>query len=232
MKFVKPKTTGIARSASLILISTFIAFLITACGSGSSSSSGGGVTSLGKASISGNVNSGVAFNQAARSEAMLLTSIFTFAVPAAHAGTIYTVSLTGPGPGGTTTTDTDASGNFSFQNLLPGAYSIQVMGGTAPPVDVNLAADTNTKLELSLNGNLLESQVIDTPGSTDTASISGEVEDGNSSDDDQNTTDDQDSDDDQSVDDGTSEDDNESSDDDDENDDVNDDDNSNDTQSE
>ncbi|MGB5705781.1 MAG: carboxypeptidase-like regulatory domain-containing protein [Arenicellales bacterium] len=160
------------------LISVLIASMVflTACGS-SDSSSGGGGSGSGLASISGNVNNGLAFNRSVEAHAGLLAAIYKLVIPVANAAGVPDVLVTLTYPDGTTeTTTTDADGNFAFMGLDPGDYSIQVAAGAPQPI--GLTEGVNADLTFNEQGSLVTTRV---NASEDT--ISGNVDDGVISDD-------------------------------------------------
>ena len=89
---------------------------------------------------------------------------------------------------------TDGGGDFSFSNLSPGNYTLQIVQngrvmGKSPVVQLD--ANTDTRIGMSVDGGLLGLEV-----EAKNTTISGEVEDHNSNDDGQSNDDDQDSNDD------------------------------------
>lgn len=160
------------------LISLLLASMVflTACGS-SDSSSGGGGSGSGLASISGNVNNGLAFNRSVEVHASLLAAVYELVIPVANAAGVPDVVVTLTYPDGTTEmTTTDADGNFSFMGLDPGDYSIQVATGAPQPI--GLTEGVNADLTFNELGGLVTTRV---NASGDT--ISGNVDDGVISDD-------------------------------------------------
>jgi len=199
--------TGLATAVLLLTL--------VACGSSNTSSSGGGTS--GFSSISGNVAGGVAYHDSAPSESNQIVEFLQKAIAEAHASGVpgVTVQLLQGGMVIDTKT-TDASGDFSFTELVPGQYSLSLMQngqnvGNTPAID--LAANSNTSLEVNLSGSLLKVEV-----EAMNDQIAGEVEDDRSDDMDSadDMSEDEDSEDDLSEDEGSEDDvsDDESSDDD------------------
>ena len=209
MKFI-----SMPRSLLIILMSLFTISLLSACGGSSDSSSGSGSFAAGSSSLDGNVSNGVAYQRPLEADTSLVAMVYDVIIPSAYASGIvgYNVNLYLDGfKVGEQTTD--AGGNFSFSNLAPGSYNVQVVqNGRAmgkSPV-IQLDANTNTRIGMRLDGGLLGVEV---DARNDT--ISGEVENESKDDDDQNSSDDSDDDKDDSDDDSKDDSDDDSKDDDD-----------------
>ena len=185
------------------LIAPIVAIVLTlaGCGGGSDSSSGGGSgTAAGLASVSGNVSSGIA--SASQDDAgVLMARIFKSLISEAHAAGVQDVTvelLLGGAVVGTQMTD--SNGNFRFNDLVPGNYSLRLSRNSTvigEEAAITLAADTSTRIELNVSGDVMNLEV-----NANNGQISGEVEDDNSSDD----ISDDDSSDDESLDDDSSDD--------------------------
>jgi hypothetical protein len=176
------KTNRLRRYFLLTLSSLFTAAVLTACGGGGESSSGSGGAIAGSASISGNVNSGLALNQSAAPGERMLDALFELMVSDAHAAGVggVTVELL---KGGVVVDSqvTGASGEFQFVGVAPGNYTIRLsQGGQNVGVSpmIQLDANTRTRLELGLNGGLMAVEI-----KAENGKISGKVEDGTSNDD-------------------------------------------------
>lgn len=205
------KTNKLRRYFLATLSSIFTAAILTACGGGSDSSSGSGGSIAGSASISGNVNSGFALNQSAAPGERLMDALFELMISDAHAAGVGGVKVDLLKDGRVIDSQTTgASGEFQFTGVKPGNYTIRLsQGGNNVGVSpmIQLDANTRTRLKLGINGGLMSVEV-----EAENGKISGEVEDGTSSDD-QNSTDDVSNDDQDSADDSNSNDDQDSTDD-------------------
>jgi len=203
------KTNGLRRYFLFTLTSLFTVAVLTACGGGGSSSTGSGV-STGSASISGNVNTGIAFNQSMEPGSHLLGVFFELMVPNAYAAGVSGVKVDLINSSGelVDSMTTGADGEFQFSGLAPGTYRIQLTQGTQLSVsqDIQLQENTRTRVEMGINGGVMGLEV-----KAENGKISGEVEDGISSDD-QDSTDDVSNDDQDSTDDASSNDDQKSED--------------------
>jgi len=169
-------------SSCVIALST--ALLLTACGGSSSpsSNSGGSGGSFSSASISGNVRDGVAMNELSLPSAQITFAVVNLLMQEAHAVDVSGVTVELVLNGTTIATQiTGASGNFMFDDLTPGNYSIRlsqggsVIGNSAP---ITLNENMDVKVELSLDGAISEFEAF-----AGTNRISGEVEDSLSEDD-------------------------------------------------
>jgi len=182
------KTTNLRRYFLFTLSSLFTAAILTACGGGGDSSSGSGGAIAGSASISGNVNSGFALNQSAEPGERLMDAFFGLMISDAHAAGVGGVKVDLIKNGRVIDSQTTgASGEFQFTGVAPGNYTIRLsQGGGNVGVSpmIQLDANTRTRLKLGINGGLMSVEV-----EAENGNISGEVEDGTSSDD-QNSTDD------------------------------------------
>ena len=200
------KTNQLRRYFLLTLSSLFTVAVLTACGGGGSSSSG----VAGSASISGNVSSGIALNQPVAPGTRLLDTFFELMVSNAYAAGVDGVKVDLLNSDGdlVDSMTTGPDGEFLFSGLAPGAYQIQLTKGTQLTVSqaIQLQENARTRVELGINGGVIGLEV-----KAENGAISGEVEDGISSDD-QNSSDDVSNDDQDSTDD-VSNDDQDSSDD-------------------
>jgi len=204
------KTYTLRRYFLVTLGSLFTAAVLTACGGGGGSSSGSSL-SAGGASISGNVNSGIALNESEAPENHLLVTIFELMVSDANAAGVSGVKvdlLDGSG-NPVDSMITGADGEFQFSGLAPGTYRIQLTQGTQLSLsqDIQLQENSRTRVELDANAGMLAVEI-----EAESGTISGEVEDGVSNDD-QDSTDDVSNDDQDSTDDASSSDDDDISDD-------------------
>ena len=138
--------------------------LIAACSGGSSSSSGGGGGSFGKASISGNVNTGVAYYHQGSNSLIAMT--IEFAIPNAYADGVGGATVCLHGTSGTCV-ETDTDGDFRFDNLDPMSYDIYVNGAMVTTVTVN---GSSFEREVRTPSGLVIEIEVEGP------SISGEVE--------------------------------------------------------
>jgi hypothetical protein len=207
------KTNRLRRYFLLTLSSLFTVAALTACGGGGSSSSGSGL-SAGSSSISGNVSSGIVLNQSAEPGVDLLKTLFELVVSNAYAAGVDAVKVDLLNSNGdlVDSMTTGPDGEFQFSGLAPGTYRIQLTKGTQLSVSENIQLQENarTRVELGINGGVIGLEI-----KAENGAISGEVEDGISSDnqdstddisnDDQDSTDDV-SNDDQDPDDNKSED--------------------------
>lgn len=182
------KIISIPKSFLLILMSLFTISLLSACGGSSDSSSGTGSFAAGSATITGNVSDGVAYQRPAEPTTTILASVYEVIVPNAHASGVSGVNvelfLDGVKIMDQTT---DGGGNFSFSDLAPGNYTLQIVQNgrvTGKSPVIQLDANTETRIGMGVNGGLhgLEVEARNT-------TISGEVEDHNSNDDDQKSND-------------------------------------------
>lgn len=199
------KTIGLRRYFLLTLTSLFTVAVLSACGGGGDSSTGSGV-STGRASISGNVNSGIAFNLSTSPDARLLDVFFKMMVPNVYAAGVSGVKVDLINSSGdlVDSMTTGSDGEFQFSGLAAGTYRIQLSqaGQLSVSKDIPLQENTRTRVEMGINGSVMGLEV-----KAENGKISGEIEDGyshddqNSSDDvsndDQDSTDDRDSNDDQ-----------------------------------
>lgn len=209
------KLITVKRLSSLIVMALVSLTIVSGCGGSGDSATGGGA-SLGTSSISGNVNGGISLYRGETNShgllAMVSDLVISPAVAAGVSGVEVELLL-----GGTVVDSqtTDASGNFLFSNLPPGSYAIRLMMdgqslGESPPI--SLDANTKTKLELTLDGSVINMKV-----EAEDNQISGEVNDDGQSDDlssddlssdddslDDDSSDDDSEDDDSSDDDGSS----------------------------
>ncbi|MCP4010361.1 MAG: hypothetical protein GY726_12725, partial [Proteobacteria bacterium] len=179
------KTNGLRRYFLFTLTSLFTVAVLTACGGGGSSSTGSGV-STGSASISGKVNSGIAFNQSTEPGSYLLDVFVELMVPNAYAAGVSNVKvdLINSSNQLVDSMTTGADGEFLFSGLAPGTYTIQLTQGTQLNVsqDIQLQENARTRVEMGINGGVMGLEV-----KAQNGQISGEVEDGISNDD-QNST--------------------------------------------
>lgn len=192
----------------IVILSAMLAFLVlalTSCGGGTSTAGGGS----GGSTLRGTVASGVAaVDPSTGSQSSFLLAAANLLVEPAHAAGVpdVTVQLVS---GGTivATTTTDANGNFVFNNVAPGDYTIRLsQGGTAlgETSALTVGASTSTQVELSLGGDVMSLEV---EAEAEGNQVSGNVEADTSSDD--NSADDamdDNSNDDESADDNASED--------------------------
>lgn len=167
------KIHNIRKYLVLIFASLLTVSILTACGGGGSSTGSGGVA--GGATLSGNINSGFAFDQSQQGPAKLLLALLELSVSDAHAGVggvVVELYLNGSLVDSQTTS---ASGEFMFSGLQPGNYTLKLsQGGQAAgetPV-IKLDANTRTHLDLSLGGNVSNVEV-----KAEQGTIKGEVED-------------------------------------------------------
>jgi hypothetical protein len=207
MKVINMKATIAQRFISLLIVTFVSLALVAGCGgSGSSATGGGGLA--GSSSIAGNVNSGISFHQQAYDNGGVLAAITNMLVSPAFAAGVAGVEVELLLNGAVVDSQiTDGSGNFLFNDLPSGNYSLRLMMdgqnvGESPPI--SLDPNTKTKLELNLDGSVINMKV-----EAEESQIAGEVNDDGMSDD---MLSDDDSDDDESYDDDS--DDDESSDDD------------------
>ena len=210
MKFI-----AVRRLLSLVAMALISLTIVTGCGGSGNSATGGGALA-GTSSISGNVNGGISFYHSDTSNhgllAMVSELVISPAIAAGVAGVEVQLLLNGTVVDSQTT---DASGNFLFSELPPGSYAIRLMMdgqnlGESPPISLN--ANTKTKLELNLDGSVINMKVeaeenqiagnINDDGVSDDMSSDEDSLDDDSSDDD--SSDDDSSDDDSSDDDGSS----------------------------
>lgn len=190
---------------ALAALMTVMVVTLAACGGGSSSTGGGGGSG---STVRGTVDNGVAAVAPSGEQTWLAAAANVVIEPASAAGVAgVTVELVDSGGATVASTTTDADGDFEFNNVAPGDYTIRLLqDGTAlgetPTVRVDAA--TETKIELSLNGNVTSVEV-----EAEGNQISGSVEDDLSSDDDSLDDDSSDDDslDDDSLDDDSSDDD-------------------------
>jgi len=184
------KAFSITKSIKLALMSLFTATLLSACGGGGDSSAGAGYAA-GSSTISGNVSDGVAQGNSTFERENLLAAVYEIIIAEAQAsgasGVGVELYLDGTKVADSTT---DGSGNFTFVNLAPGNYNIQVVEngvvlGKSPVI--RLDANTKTRIGMKMNGALTQVKV-----EAENTTISGEVE--NENDDDTPGTSDDDSD--------------------------------------
>jgi len=198
------KTSNLRRYFLFTLTSLFTVVVLTACGGGGDSSSGSSL-STGSASISGTVNSGLALNQSVTPGGRLLDTFFELMVSKAYAAGVGGVKVDLVDSSGdlVDSMTTGPDGKFQFSGLAPGTYRIQLTQGAQLSVsqDIQLQGNARTRVELGINGGVMGLEI-----EAENGKISGEVEDGISSDD-QNSTDDVSNDDQDSTDDASSNDD-------------------------
>ena len=161
------------RFATVFIVFTLI--LLGACGGGGSST-GSGSFVAGSASLAGNVNSGIAWHDSAARPRPLLISLLELATTEARAAGVGGVEVRLVLDGVVVASQTTgASGDFVFNGLQPGNYTVRLsqggrQGGVSPVIQLD--ANTRTRLEMRLDGELMELE-IDAANSR----ISGEVED-------------------------------------------------------
>jgi hypothetical protein len=176
------KTNILRRYLLLTIASLITAAVLTACGGGGGSSSGSGNLAAGKASIAGNVNSAIAFNHTSPSSERLFAALLALAVTDAQAAGIGGVTVDLLKDGTVIASQlTNERGDFQFTGLAPGSYTIELSQGgqnigTSPAIQLD--SNTRTKLNLNLSGGINSVEI-----EAEEDSISGEVEDGVSSDD-------------------------------------------------
>ena len=170
MKSLKSGRRFVAVFATLATV-----IFLGACGGGGSSSTGGSSLTAGSATLSGNVNSGIAWHESAGDAQQLLISLLELAIAEAQASGVGGVEVellfNGAVIGVQTTT---ASGDFIFNGLQPGQYTVRLsQGGQQVGVSpvIQLEANTRTKLDMKLNGRLMEVEI-----EAEKGTISGEVE--------------------------------------------------------
>ena len=172
----------IRRALLLTLASLLSATILTACGGGGSSSGSGGLAA-GSASISGNVHNGIALLQPDSPAEKMLARLIELTISDAHAGGVQgaTVELLDSSGNVLGSQTTDTRGNYEFNGLAPGNYKIKVMYGGQEGItpNIQLTANTRTRLDLSMNGGVTRVEV-----EAENGRISGEVEDSVSHDDD------------------------------------------------
>jgi len=168
------KALSISKSVKLALMSLFTATLLSACGGGGDSSTGAGYAA-GSSTISGNVSDGVAQGSSTFERENLLAAVYEVIISEAKAsgaaGVGVELYLDGTKVADATT---DGSGNFTFANLAPGNYNIQVVEngvvlGKSPVI--RLDANTKTRIGMKMNGALTGVKV-----EASNTTISGEVE--------------------------------------------------------
>ena len=168
--------TGNIRRYFLYTISSlFTVAVLTACGGGGSSSSGSGGITAGSATLSGNINSGIAFNTTLTPSQRLWAGVLSLAVSEASAAGVDGVTVELLKNGGVVGSQvTDGSGNFLFAGLAPGSYTVQLSQGgqrigVSPPIQLD--ANTRTRLDMGVNGKLASVEI-----EAQSGKIVGEVE--------------------------------------------------------